>query len=77
MFIIFTVRHHTHSQEPKFQLIWFVTGVRKYYWHATTRRCQQIVLLTKRLLEAFRWQISQEPNVNLCYIWQSVAKYIE
>jgi len=45
MFIIFTVRHHTHSQEPKFQLIWFVTGVRKYYWHATTRRCQQIVLL--------------------------------
>ena len=40
-------------------------GVRKYSWHATTRICQQSVLLTKRLLEAFRWQNSQEPNLTI------------
>jgi len=40
-FIIFTVRHHTVKNQ-KCQLMWFVTGARKYSWHATTHMCQHI-----------------------------------
>jgi len=62
-----------HSQEPKCQLKWFTTGVRKYSWHATTCMCQQIVLSTKWLLETFRWQ---ERNVSIHAISYKVSQNI-
>ena len=58
----------TQPRTKKCQRMWFMTGVRKYSWHATTRMCQQTVLLTKRLLEAFRRQNSQEPNLPMLYL---------
>jgi len=51
-------------------------SVRKYSWHATTRICQQNVLLTKRLLEAFRWQNSQEPNLTIYATSDKVSQNI-
>jgi len=60
-----------NSQELK---MWSMTGVRKQSWHAKTECVNKLVFGRKSY-----WKQKQLRTklVNLCYIWQNIAKCIE
>ena len=72
MFIIFTVRHHTVKNQ-KYQLVCFLTAVRKYRWDAITRMSTNCFFDETAIGSISLTKHSRTKLINVCYIWQSVA----